>query len=298
MTADGPLGIAEGIETALAMTEINRRATGELFPIWATLGDWGMANMPFPPELKQLLIFADGGKAGVEAAERVQSRALAAGIDPTYYLPKSGDDFARDLELRLWEQQSEPEQDAQSIAQSNGSIAGAHPATGTNPRDGPSVSPPAAAPIPPRAPSEDSNLEQAPTWAASVGPIPPQTLDAILAATTSLTRDLTPETRQNILFILRGVALAGLDSIGERQALDAIKAKTGLPIGDLRRQLAGFRREMGLATARPAQAWTSSLIMGDDGTPRAVMANASLPYRRMPLSRGPFVTTSCCAKQC
>ena len=102
-----------------------------------------------------------------------------------------------------------------------------------------------------------------------VGPVPPQTLEAILAATPSLTRDLTPETRQNILFILRGVALARLDSIGERQALDAIKTKTGLPIGDLRRQLAGFRREMGLATANK-QRWASQLIIGDDGTPRAV----------------------------
>src|SRR5258708_2492959 len=81
---------------------------------------------------------------------------------------------------------------------------------------------------------------------ALVGPVPPQPLEAILAATPSLTRDLTPETRQSILFILRGVALARLDSIGERQALDAIKTKTGLPIGDLQRQLAGFRREMGL----------------------------------------------------
>src|SRR5438132_4484669 len=43
---------------------------------------------------------------------------------------------------------------------------------------------------------------------ALVGPVPPQTLEAILAATPSLTRDLTPETR--ILFILRGVALARL----------------------------------------------------------------------------------------
>jgi hypothetical protein len=84
MTADGRLGVAEGTETALAMTEINRRATGELFPIWATLGDWGMANMPFPPGLKQLLIFADGGKAGVAAAERLQGRALAAGIEATH----------------------------------------------------------------------------------------------------------------------------------------------------------------------------------------------------------------------
>jgi hypothetical protein len=62
MTADGRLGVAEGNETALAMTEINRRATGELFPIWATLGDWGMANMPLPTGLKQLLIFAEAAR--------------------------------------------------------------------------------------------------------------------------------------------------------------------------------------------------------------------------------------------
>jgi len=249
MTADGRLGVAEGIETALAVTEINRRATGELFPVWATLGDWGMANMPFPPGLKQLLIFADGGKAGVTAAEKLQGRALAARVEASYYLPRSGDDFARDLELRLWEQQTEPEQEARAKPAGDGSIAGAHPAIGTtDPGDSPSVSPPTVVSQATQL-SEGSNFEQAPAWTFSIGPAPPQTLEAILAATTTLTRDFTPETRQNILFVLRGVTLAGLDSIGERQALDAIKTKTGLPIGDLRRQLAGFRREMGLATA-------------------------------------------------
>jgi len=166
MTADGRLGVAEGCETALSMTEINRRATGEIFPIWATLGDWGMANMPFPQGLKQLLIFADGGKAGIAAAERLQSRALAAGIDASYCSPKSGDYFARDLELRLWEQQQlEPEQEAKAIAQSNGSIAGAHPAAGTtDPGDSPSVSPPDVASSPQGRPLGGSNLEQAPAW--------------------------------------------------------------------------------------------------------------------------------------
>jgi len=144
MTADGRLGVAEGIETALAMTEINRRATGELFPIWATLGDWGMASMPFPPGLRQLLIFADGGKAGVTAAERLQGRALAAGIDAQYFLPKSGDDFARDLELRLWETSLSDQP------------------TTANPGDDPSVSPPATVSAPPRAPPEGSPREPFP----------------------------------------------------------------------------------------------------------------------------------------
>ena len=166
MTADGRLGVGEGVETALAMTEINRRATGELFPIWATLGDWGMANMPFPSGLKQLLIFADGGKAGVTAAEKLQGRALAAGIEATYHLPKSGDDFARDLELRLWEQQPEPEQEAKArtvdpsdfrSTVGNGLIAGAHPAAGTTD--------PGEPPIPPGG-------EPPPAWSASVGPCP------------------------------------------------------------------------------------------------------------------------------
>src|SRR6202040_1215786 len=88
--------------------------------------------------------------------------------------------------------------------------------------------------------------EPLPVWAASVGPTPPQTLEAILTAAEGLTKNLTPEMRQNILFILRGAALAGLDSIGESQALNAIKTKTGIALGDLRRQLAGFRREMGI----------------------------------------------------
>jgi uncharacterized protein (DUF927 family) len=244
MTADGRLGVAEGTETALAMTEINRRATGNLFPIWATLGDWGMANMPFPPGLKQLLIFADGGKAGIAAAERLQGRALAAGIEALYYLPKSGDDFARDLELRLWE--TNPGESEPSTSQAKGDAATLELQPGA-----------------PQEPNSDPNLNQGlnlagglndpkfgppPAWSASTGLVPPQTLEHILAAAASLTRDVSPQAIERVNFILRGVALARLDGIGDRQALSAIKAKTQLPIADLRRQLAGFRREMGLAS--------------------------------------------------
>ncbi|MBV9172604.1 MAG: AAA family ATPase [Chloroflexi bacterium] len=93
MREDGVLGIAEGIETSLA--------AGKMFgiPVWAGLSAGGVRFFIFPPGLKQLTIFADKGKDGEKAAWDLYQRALAAGIQAFVVLPKSDDDFAKDLAL-------------------------------------------------------------------------------------------------------------------------------------------------------------------------------------------------------
>jgi putative DNA primase/helicase len=60
---DGKLGLAEGVETALAATEL----TG--VPCWATLGSWRMHRIHIPAGVREIVIFADNDKAGREAAD-------------------------------------------------------------------------------------------------------------------------------------------------------------------------------------------------------------------------------------
>ena len=93
ITEDGTLGIAEGQETALAAAKIFG------IPVWAGLSAGGVRSFIFPPGLKQLSIFADRGADGEQAACDLYHRATDAGVTVFVVLPKSDDDFAKDLSL-------------------------------------------------------------------------------------------------------------------------------------------------------------------------------------------------------
>ena len=85
------LGVAEGIETA-ASAEV---LTG--VPTWAVLSTSGMRGFIWPEQLKNLVIFRDAGKPGMDAAEALSARAMHAGITVHICAPKSNDDFNTDL---------------------------------------------------------------------------------------------------------------------------------------------------------------------------------------------------------
>ena len=72
--ADGHLGIAEGIETALAAHAIFG------VPTWAALSADGMARWQWPAEVKRVTIFADAGDAGRQAAATLADRLNVADI--------------------------------------------------------------------------------------------------------------------------------------------------------------------------------------------------------------------------
>jgi hypothetical protein len=65
MTAAGDLGVAEGIETALAAAQIFQVS------VWAALSAGGLRNFALPPELQRLAIFADKGQDGETQANTV-----------------------------------------------------------------------------------------------------------------------------------------------------------------------------------------------------------------------------------
>jgi DNA primase len=61
------LGLAEGIETGLSAMEIHR------IPVWAACGS-RMDAIAIPDDVERLVIFADNGVAGIQAAERAATQ--------------------------------------------------------------------------------------------------------------------------------------------------------------------------------------------------------------------------------
>lgn len=78
---DGVLGIAEGIETAMAA----RQASG--LPTVAAYSAGALAAWQWPRGLRRLVIFADNDPAGAEAADKLRARALGARISVDVLAP-------------------------------------------------------------------------------------------------------------------------------------------------------------------------------------------------------------------
>lgn len=72
----GPLIVAEGIETALSVLEMNAAHWPR---VWAALSAGGVAGLQLPDTPSDLIVSPDGDKAGREAAEKLAIRAHALG---------------------------------------------------------------------------------------------------------------------------------------------------------------------------------------------------------------------------
>lgn len=79
--AHGCIGIAEGIETSLAAW----CASGA--PTVAAYSAGSMAAWQWPAGVQRLVIFADHDRAGIDAADRLQARALRAGLHASVMTP-------------------------------------------------------------------------------------------------------------------------------------------------------------------------------------------------------------------
>ena len=85
------LGVAEGIETALAAAE------GSGVPTWATVSAVGMKNFRWPPTPQDLYVFGDNdaNETGQKAARDLERKANACGIRVhTLIPPTPGTDWA------------------------------------------------------------------------------------------------------------------------------------------------------------------------------------------------------------
>lgn len=81
--ARGQLGIAEGIETALAGW------CASAVPVVAAYCAGNLAAWVWPAGLQRLVVFADADRAGREAASTLQTRALAAGLRAEVLTPST-----------------------------------------------------------------------------------------------------------------------------------------------------------------------------------------------------------------
>jgi predicted P-loop ATPase len=91
MGKDRHLGIAEGIETALAAMAIFS------VPAWAALSADGLRRWDYPQAVESVTIFADAGEPGRLAAEHLRTRLEAQRRNVRVVLPIHGDDFNDDL---------------------------------------------------------------------------------------------------------------------------------------------------------------------------------------------------------
>ena len=80
------LGIAEGIETGLSAMEIFR------VPVWCALGS-NLARIDLPSGVRHVVIFADHGKAGEDAADKARATFRLAGRKVAVRFPEVGKDF-------------------------------------------------------------------------------------------------------------------------------------------------------------------------------------------------------------
>ena len=81
--ATDKLGIAEGIETAMAA----RQASG--VPTVAAYSAGALAAWRWPPGLRRLVIFADADPAGAEAAQQLAARARSADLSVAVMTPST-----------------------------------------------------------------------------------------------------------------------------------------------------------------------------------------------------------------
>ncbi|NOX73477.1 MAG: P-loop ATPase [Alphaproteobacteria bacterium] len=88
---DWHLGVAEGIETALAAHVIFGT------PVWAALSADGLARFKWPEGTRHVTIYADAGDAGRQAAATLSDRLNIADIPNRIVTPRNGDDFNDDL---------------------------------------------------------------------------------------------------------------------------------------------------------------------------------------------------------
>ena len=87
--ARGCVGVAEGIETALAAW------CASSVPAVAAYSAGNLAAWNWPRGVQRLVIFADGDTAGREAADKLRARALGAYLQCEVLTPSTdGDDWA------------------------------------------------------------------------------------------------------------------------------------------------------------------------------------------------------------
>jgi len=252
LSEDGHLGVAEGIETALAAHQIFGTS------VWAALSADGLARFKWPEGTRCVTIYADAGDAGRQAAATLSDRLNMADLPNQIVVPLHGDDFNDDL-LR-------------------GALISDYNVT----------------------PTMEPGRSDVPTAASVLSP--EQAADTLAAATEALTNppDLT------VLGTLMGrIVKSRLEPMEERHVLSLIKARTGIAMSILDKQLGVLRRRLNgtgdLMKPAARAAWANRLRLDLSGTPERNEANVIIALSSDPAlpARSPLMNSvrrwSCCA---
>lgn len=98
------IGVAEGVETALACRQMIHKTTGRLIPVWSALSSSGLSGLILPPEVTRVMVFADNDpikfrhghiklSAGMTAAESLVARLKEEGRMAQIEAPPVGMDW-------------------------------------------------------------------------------------------------------------------------------------------------------------------------------------------------------------
>jgi len=96
------IGIAEGIETALAVRQLVKEQTGIIFPVWAALSANGMQSAEIPSNVFRVKIYPDNDpprlciakpSVGMTAAKVLAARLESEGVNVSIIQPPWGKDW-------------------------------------------------------------------------------------------------------------------------------------------------------------------------------------------------------------
>ena len=90
---DGPLVVAEGIETALSVASGAAGPLGPSARVWAALATSHLAELRLPARAGRLVIAADGDRGGRRAAHALADRARALGWRVRFLTAPEGSDW-------------------------------------------------------------------------------------------------------------------------------------------------------------------------------------------------------------
>lgn len=106
------IGIAEGLENALAARQLVHMTTGKMIPVWPTLSTSGMRGVILPPEIGKIRIYADHDtikfrksdgavlrSPGLSAAAELAARLMAEGRDVVVEKPPAGLDWTQVINM-------------------------------------------------------------------------------------------------------------------------------------------------------------------------------------------------------
>lgn len=247
MGEDGRLGIAEGIETALAAMQLYG------LPVWAATaapflggrdrsGAW-IGFVP-PTGITALYIFADAGSAGLKVANAVLEQAKENGLPAMIVEPVGDDDFNADL------------------------LAGAAP---RQLPDLHGISPECF--IETLVPNNTSENVESPSNIA----------ETIALAIGTLSKGVAMD---RVHALLGEIARGGIDILATRQMLVSIKDRTTLPIRMLEGVLRDKRLEIRSTNSKISGDWMGRMILSDAGEPRQIMENAATVFEMAPEFQG------------